>query len=54
MAINWNDTRGYVIALVVRDEPGLREVYDHGYFDAALETVDLRPQEAVDAPGGDR
>ena len=52
VAVNWADTRGYVIALVVRDEPGLRETYDHKYFDAALETVDLRPEEAVEAPGG--
>ena len=54
VAINWTDTRGYVIALIVRDEPGLREKYDHKYFDTALETVDLRPEEAVEAPGVSR
>jgi hypothetical protein len=52
VGVKWADTRGYVIALVVRDEPGLRETYDHRYFDAALKTVDLRPEEAVDAPEG--
>jgi hypothetical protein len=50
VAINWADTRGYVVALIVRDEQGLRETYDHRYFDAALETVDLHPKEAVEAP----
>jgi hypothetical protein len=36
--------RGYLIVLVrAGDEAGLDEVYD---FDAALETVDLRPDEA--------
>jgi hypothetical protein len=49
-AVNWADTRGYVVALIVRDESGLRETYDSGYFDAALEKVDLRPEEAVEAP----
>lgn len=38
-------------APIVRDE-GLRETYGHRYFDAALETVDLRPEEAVEVPGG--
>ncbi len=51
VALNWTDTRGFVIALIVRDEPGLRETYSHGYFDAAIETIDLRPEEAVEAPG---
>lgn len=48
-AVNWKDARGYVIALVVRRDPGLREAFDHEYFDAVLETVDLRPEEALDA-----
>jgi hypothetical protein len=52
VAINWADTRGYVVALIVRDVQGLRKTFDHRYFDAALETVDLRPKEAVEAPGG--
>ena len=36
------DNRRYLIVLVTLGEPGLDEVYD---FDAALETVDLRPEE---------
>jgi hypothetical protein len=38
------DNRGYLIALVMSgDEPALGETYD---FDAALQTVDLHPDEA--------
>jgi hypothetical protein len=41
-------TRGYVIKLVV-EEAGLLETYDLPSFGAVLETVDLRPEEALDA-----
>jgi len=41
-------TRGYLIHLIVPDEePGLGEIYG---LHAALETVDLRPEDAIDAP----
>ena len=42
-------TRGYLIYLHVRDEPLLQATYDLAWFEAALETVDLRRDEAVDA-----
>lgn len=42
------DTRGYLIRLV-SDEPGLAETYDWEWLVPVLETVDLRPEEAVDA-----
>jgi hypothetical protein len=42
-------SRGYLILVVVASgEPGLRETYDFDWIQAELlETVDLRPQEAV-------
>lgn len=42
-------TRGYVIKLVV-EEAGLLETSDVPSFGAVLETVDLRPEDASDAP----
>jgi hypothetical protein len=42
------DDRGYLILMVVANEPGLRETYDFAWIEAELETVDLRPEEAVD------
>lgn len=38
-------TRAYVIMLVVANEPGLRQSYN-GYFDDALTTIQLQPEEA--------
>jgi hypothetical protein len=50
-ALITTDTRGYLIRLVVSaDEPELAETYDWGWLAAELETVDLRPEDAVDAP----
>jgi hypothetical protein len=50
-ALIFTDTRGYLIRLVVSsDEPRLAETYDWDWHRAALETVDLRPEEALDAP----
>lgn len=43
-------TRGYIIYLHVADERRLRATYDWDWFEAALETVDLRPDDALDAP----
>jgi len=42
------DTRGYVIVLHVGDE-GLVDTYGSAWFQSVLETVDLRPEEALDA-----
>jgi hypothetical protein len=42
------DTRAYIILLHLRNER-LRETYGGPWFEAALETVDLRPEEALDA-----
>ena len=42
-------TRGYIIYLHVADERRLRATYDWHWFEAALKTVDLRPEDAVDA-----
>jgi hypothetical protein len=45
------DSRGYLIRLVASsDEPGLAETYDWDWLVPVLATVDLRPEEAVDAP----
>ena len=44
------DTRGYIIYLHVGNEPLLQATFDEAWFEAALETVDLRPEEALDAP----
>jgi hypothetical protein len=52
-ALVFTDTRGYVIRLVVSnasDEPNLAGAYDWDWHKKVLETVDLRPQEALDAP----
>jgi hypothetical protein len=49
-ALIFTDTRGYLIRLVVSsDEPGLAETYDWDWHKAMLETVDLRPEDALDA-----
>jgi hypothetical protein len=46
-----SETRGYVIRRIVSsDDPGLAETYDWEWFKSVLRTVDLRPEEAVDAP----
>lgn len=42
-------TRGYIIYLHVADERRLQATYDGGWFEAALETVNLRPEDALDA-----
>jgi hypothetical protein len=42
------ETRGYIIRLHVGDE-GHPEAYGWGWFESVLETVDLRPEEAIDA-----
>lgn len=42
-------TRGYIIYLHVGDERLLQATYDWDWFEAALETVDLRPEDALDA-----
>jgi hypothetical protein len=42
-------TRGYIIYLHVADDPLLQATYDGEWFEAALETVDLRPEDALDA-----
>ena len=48
-AIIFTDTRGYMIRLVVPfDEPKLRDTYDWDWHKVVLETVDLRPEEALD------
>ena len=45
-------TRGYLIRLVAASyEPGLAATYDWDWLVPLLETVDLRPEEALDAPG---
>ena len=41
-------TRGYIIYLHVADERRLQAKYDGDWFEAALETVDLRPEDALD------
>jgi hypothetical protein len=40
-------TRGYIIYLHVEDERRLQATYDRDWFEAALETVDLRPEAAA-------
>jgi hypothetical protein len=42
-------TSGYIIYLHVGDDRRLLATYDGDWFEAALETVDLRPEDAVDA-----
>ncbi len=42
-------TRGYIIYLHVADDPLLQATYDGEWFEVALETVDLRPEDALDA-----
>ncbi|MEX0650465.1 MAG: hypothetical protein WD186_00360 [Actinomycetota bacterium] len=42
-------TRGYIIYLHVGDERLLQATYDWDWFEAALETVDLHPEDALDA-----
>jgi hypothetical protein len=52
-ALIFTDTRGYLIRLVVSsasDEPNLAGAYDWDWHKKVLETVDLRPREALDAP----
>ena len=41
-------TRGYVIYLHLGDQTD--PPYDEAWFDRLLETVDLRPEDAVNAP----
>ena len=43
------DGRGYLILFAVID-PGLLATYDSTWIEAELDSVDLRPEEAVDAP----
>jgi hypothetical protein len=43
------ETRGYIIGLHVGDERH-PEAYGWGWFESVLETVNLRPEDAVDAP----
>ena len=46
----FTDTRGYVIRLVVpSSQPALAEAYNWDWLKLLLETVDLRPEEAIDA-----
>jgi hypothetical protein len=46
------DTRGYLIRSVASStEPGLVETYAWDWLKRVLETVDLRPDEAIDPPG---
>jgi hypothetical protein len=50
-ALIFTETRGYLIRLVVSsDDPGLADTYDWDWHKLMLETVDLRPEEALDAP----
>jgi hypothetical protein len=42
-------TRGYIIYLHVADDRLLQATYDGEWFEAALQTVDLRPGDALDA-----
>jgi hypothetical protein len=50
-ALIFTETRGYLIRLVVSSEdPGLADTYDWDWHKLMLETVDLRPEEALDAP----
>ena len=50
-ALVFTETRGYVIRLVApSDEPGLAATYDWDWHKEVLETVDLRSEEALDAP----
>ena len=42
-------TRGYIIYLHVADRRLLQATYDGDWFEAALETVELRPEDALDA-----
>ena len=42
-------TRGYIIYLHVADDRLLQATHDGDWFEAALETVDLRPEDALDA-----
>lgn len=47
----YTDTRGYLVRVSVSsDEGALVETYDWDWLKPLLETVDLRPEEAVDAP----
>ena len=47
----FTNTRGYLIRLVVSsDEPGLAESYGWPWHKAMLETLDLRPGDALDTP----
>lgn len=49
-AFVFTDTRGHLIWRVVSsDEPELVETYDWNWLKPVLETVDLRPEEALDA-----
>jgi len=41
-------TRGYIIYLHVADDRSLQATYDQAWFEAALEPVDLRPEDALD------
>jgi hypothetical protein len=46
------DARGYLIRLVAsKDEPGFAQKYDWDWLKPVLETVDLRPEDAVDPAG---
>ena len=50
-ALAFTDTRGYLIRLVVSgDDPKLARTYDFDWFKPVLESVDLRPDEALGAP----
>ena len=46
------DTRGYLIGLVVMSDPprAIAEYFDYWWLRSMLDTVELRPEEAVDAP----
>jgi len=46
------DTRGYLIRLVASsNKPELADAYDWDWLEGVLETVDLRPEDAVDPAG---
>jgi hypothetical protein len=47
---NYENDRGYLVALHrSADRPWIRDLYDRAWFERLLATVDLRPEDAVDA-----
>jgi hypothetical protein len=49
VAVAWTEDRGYVIwKYLSGDEPWLPQYYDDAWFRGILETVQLRPEDAVD------